>query len=230
MTFSALAARSLRYFWRTNLAVARGIRNLPASVAMPGPANPGRTGFVALAAVVGSIEGVAPFRYAEILPAVMAAASGLAAGALVTSALRRAGWETAVVAVGVGTINLATGEQTAGSSNVVQTSSASARVGSHTEASVAAGERTEIRVARGSANIRTRTGESFDARANERFEIENNGKLARREVMLPVDWSVNANVVCPAVPLCVLTENAACSAVPMLTLAMFDVDDVPAEL
>ena len=90
------------------------------------------------------------------------------------------------VAVGIGTINLATGEQTAGSSNVVQTSSASARVGSHTEASVAAGERTEIRVARGSANIRTRTGESFDARANERFEIENNGKLARREVMLPV--------------------------------------------
>ena len=90
------------------------------------------------------------------------------------------------VSVDVGTINLATGEQSEGSSNVVQTRAASASVGRHTEASVAAGEKTEIRVARGSANIRTRTGESFPATANERFEIENTGKLALRETMVPV--------------------------------------------
>jgi hypothetical protein len=90
------------------------------------------------------------------------------------------------VAVDTGTINLATGEQSAGSSNVVQTTAASARVGGNTEASVAAGEKTEIRVTRGSANIRTRSGETYEAAANERFEIENSGKLARREMMLPV--------------------------------------------
>ncbi len=89
------------------------------------------------------------------------------------------------VAVGIGTINLATGEQSAGSSNVVQTEQASARVGSHTEASVAAGERTEIRITRGSANVQTRAGESFAARSNELFEVTSDGRLARHERMLP---------------------------------------------
>ncbi|HYE72127.1 MAG TPA: FecR domain-containing protein, partial [Blastocatellia bacterium] len=56
------------------------------------------------------------------------------------------------VNVHVGTINLATQEQSNGSSNVVQTNSASARMGSHTEASVATsanGEEADIRVSRG---------------------------------------------------------------------------------
>jgi hypothetical protein len=92
------------------------------------------------------------------------------------------------VAVGVGRINLATGEQAAGSSNVVQTDTASASIGSQTEASVTAdgkGEKTEIRIARGSAKINTPSGQSYDARANERFEIATSGQV-RREMMMPV--------------------------------------------
>ncbi|MFN7947423.1 MAG: fibronectin type III domain-containing protein [Blastocatellia bacterium] len=92
------------------------------------------------------------------------------------------------VAVGVGRINLATGEQAAGSSNVVQTSTASASIGSQTEASVAAdgrSEKTEIRIARGSAKINTQSGQSYDARPNERIEIAASGQVVR-EKMLPV--------------------------------------------
>jgi preprotein translocase subunit YajC len=92
------------------------------------------------------------------------------------------------VAVGVGRINLATGEQAAGSSNVVQTDTVSANVGSQTEATVAAdgnGEKTEIRIARGSARINTQSGESYEARANERLEIAGSGEV-KREMMMPV--------------------------------------------
>jgi hypothetical protein len=90
------------------------------------------------------------------------------------------------VGVEVGTINLATGDQAPGSVNVVQTNAARANVGSNTEASVAAGEKTEIRVTRGTANILTRSNERLQASANERVEIENNGHLASRTMMLPV--------------------------------------------
>ncbi len=92
------------------------------------------------------------------------------------------------VAVGVGRINLATGEQAAGSSNVVQTSTASASIGAQTEASVAAdgrSEKTEIRIARGSAKINTQSGQAYEARTNERLEIAASGQVVR-EKMLPV--------------------------------------------
>lgn len=97
------------------------------------------------------------------------------------------------VAVGVGRINLATGEQAAGSSNVVQTSTASASIGSQTEASVDAdskGEKTEIRIARGSAQINTSSGQSYEARPNERFEIAGGGTV-RREMLMPVPAPVS---------------------------------------
>ncbi|HEX4947976.1 MAG TPA: FecR domain-containing protein, partial [Blastocatellia bacterium] len=87
------------------------------------------------------------------------------------------------VKVRVGTINLATNEQGPGSSNVVQTEVAEAKIGENTEASVGAGDsgqQADIRVTRGDAQIRTHSGETYQARTNERLEFEANGKLARR--------------------------------------------------
>lgn len=91
------------------------------------------------------------------------------------------------VKVRVGTINLATNQQGPGSSNVVQTDAAEARIGENSEASVGTGDdgqQTDIRVTRGDAQIRTQTGETFQARTNERFEFEQSGKLARRSSLL----------------------------------------------
>ena len=92
------------------------------------------------------------------------------------------------VAVGVGRINLATGEQAAGSSNVVQTDTVSANIGSQTEASVTAdnkGDKTEIRIARGTAKISTPAGKNYEARANERFEVARNGKITQDVIYVP---------------------------------------------
>lgn len=91
------------------------------------------------------------------------------------------------VKVRVGTINLATNEQGPGSSNVVQTEVAEAKIAGNTEASVGAGEdgkQADIRVTRGDAEVRTQTGETFRAQTNERLEIEPTGKLARRTSLL----------------------------------------------
>jgi hypothetical protein len=95
------------------------------------------------------------------------------------------------VKVRVGTINLATNEQGPGSSNVVQTEGTEARIGENSEASVGTGEtgqQTDIRVTRGDAQIHTQSGETYQARTNERLEFEPGGKLARRSslVGLPV--------------------------------------------
>lgn len=92
------------------------------------------------------------------------------------------------VNVHVGTINLATQEQSNGSSNVVQTNSASARMGSYTEASVATGangEQADIRVSRGNAQIKTSSGQTFVAQANERLEFDLQGKLTKRTSLIP---------------------------------------------
>ena len=86
------------------------------------------------------------------------------------------------VNVRVGTINLATNEQTPGSTNVVQTEVASAKVGSNTTATVATGEvgnQVDIKVERGDAEVRTETGQVFQARVNERLEVEQSGKAIK---------------------------------------------------
>lgn len=91
------------------------------------------------------------------------------------------------VKVRVGTINLATNEQGPGSSNVVQTDVAEAKIEGNSEASVGAGEdgkQADIRVTRGNAEVHTQTGETFRAQTNERLEIEQTGKLARRTSLL----------------------------------------------
>lgn len=92
------------------------------------------------------------------------------------------------VAVGVGRINLSTGEQAAGSSNVVQTATASANIGSQTEASVTTDnkdDKTEIRIARGTAKISTPTGQNYEARPNERFEVAKSGQVQRDVIYVP---------------------------------------------
>jgi hypothetical protein len=91
------------------------------------------------------------------------------------------------VKVRVGTINLATNEQGPGSSNVVQTDVAEAKIGENTEASVGTGEsgkQADIRVTRGGAEVHTQAGETYQARTNERLEIEPTGKLMRRSSLL----------------------------------------------
>lgn len=110
------------------------------------------------------------------------------------------------VKVRVGTINLATNEQGPGSSNVVQTEVAEAKMGQNTEASVGAGDsgqQADIRVTRGDAEVRTQAGETYQARTNERLEIEQTGKLARRSSLLgmPVlKMPDNQQTVRPATP------------------------------
>jgi hypothetical protein len=91
------------YAWRTDLARAHGVAQLPGSISVPGPVNPGRPGFVLIAAMLGSLFRAGPLPVAEVLPAVMAAAAGLAAGVFVSVVLRRPLWELLAVAFGVGT-------------------------------------------------------------------------------------------------------------------------------
>ncbi len=90
------------------------------------------------------------------------------------------------VNVRVGTINLATNEQAPGSTNVVQTEVASAKVGSNTTATVATGEvgnQADIKVERGGAEVRTETGQVFQARVNERLEVEQSGKAIKTSLL-----------------------------------------------
>ncbi len=90
------------------------------------------------------------------------------------------------VNVRVGTINLATSEQSPGSTNVVQTEVASAKVGSNTTATVATGEvgnQADIKVERGAAEVRTETGQVFQARVNERLEVEQSGKATKSSLL-----------------------------------------------
>lgn len=91
------------YAWRTNIARASGIASLPARVPPPGPVNPGRPGFAVVASILTTVWGGSPLRVAEVMPGVMAAATGLAAGAFVSLILRRSVWVLAAVAIAIGT-------------------------------------------------------------------------------------------------------------------------------
>jgi hypothetical protein len=90
------------------------------------------------------------------------------------------------VNVRVGTINLATVEQTPGSTNVVQTEAASAKVGSNSSATVATGEKgdqVDVKIERGDAEVLTQSGEVFQARVNERLEVEKSGKAIKTSLL-----------------------------------------------
>ena len=91
------------YAWRTELARAAGVSSLPSTMPPPGPLNPGRPGFVVVGGLLSAVLRVHPLRMAAVLPGVMAAATGLAAGAGVATVLGRPRWEAATVGLGVGT-------------------------------------------------------------------------------------------------------------------------------
>ncbi len=90
------------YAWRTNVAEELGLREIGTPIPPPGPTNPGRPGFVTLASLLQNLGGGTPYHMAAVLPAVMAAAAGLAAGVLASMTLGRSAWVLAVVTVGVG--------------------------------------------------------------------------------------------------------------------------------
>jgi hypothetical protein len=91
------------YVWRTHLAAAIGFSNIPAHFQPPGPVHAGRPAFVMVVGLLSPAVGRDPMRLAMVLPGVVAAAIGLAAGSLYRTTLRRPRWEAGAVAVGVGT-------------------------------------------------------------------------------------------------------------------------------
>jgi hypothetical protein len=94
---------SSKYIWRTALARAVGITHLQEAVPPGIFGDPSRPGFVVVSGTLGSITRSSLFEMAAILPAVSAAAIGLAAGAFVRAILRRPVWEFAVATIAVGT-------------------------------------------------------------------------------------------------------------------------------
>ena len=91
------------YAWRTHLVSAEGVRALPSRIQPPGPVNPGRPGFVVIAAILSGLMRVDALRLVMVMPGVAAAAIGLAAGLFVRRVPRRPRWEAGAIAVGVGT-------------------------------------------------------------------------------------------------------------------------------
>jgi hypothetical protein len=91
-----------KYVWRTTLAHEVGIAGLESAVPPPVHGDPQRPAFPVIASVLAGSEGATTFQIAAVLPAVSAAAIGLAAGAFVAATLRRRGWELAVIALSVG--------------------------------------------------------------------------------------------------------------------------------
>jgi hypothetical protein len=92
-----------RYLWRTALFRTLGFAHIEQGAPAFVKTDPSRPAFPVIAATMASLGHVSTFRIAAILPAVSAAAIALAAGAFVGAALRRPGWEIAVVALAVGT-------------------------------------------------------------------------------------------------------------------------------
>jgi len=90
------------YLWRTKLAQLLGVANIDKYTEALRSTKAGRPAFPVIAATLSSLGRVNLFRLAAVLPSIMAAAIGLAAGALVTGVLRRPLWQLAAVAVAVG--------------------------------------------------------------------------------------------------------------------------------
>jgi hypothetical protein len=90
------------YAWRTRLARSVGAGALPSNLPYPGPFNPGRPAFPVVGGIVASLSGTDPLRVTEVIPAVMAAATALAWGAMVRIILGWTGWRAVSVALFVG--------------------------------------------------------------------------------------------------------------------------------
>jgi hypothetical protein len=89
------------YLWRTRLAQELGVGSIDEPLpAVPTPKS-GRPAYPVVAAVLSSLGSVSPFRLAMALPAVLAAAIGLAAAGFAGAALGRPLWEQAAAGLGV---------------------------------------------------------------------------------------------------------------------------------
>lgn len=96
-----------KYIWRAKLAAGEGIEAIGRVVALPSNTNADRPGYPVFAAVLGGVTGIDPLRLALLLPALFAAVTGLAAGAIAQGALGQPGWAFPAVAIAVGTsVNL----------------------------------------------------------------------------------------------------------------------------
>jgi hypothetical protein len=87
------------YVWRTRLAQVVGIGDIPSAVPPGTFVKSGRPAFLVVAATTSSVTGLSLLFIAVVIPAVMAATMGLAAGALGRMGAGLRGWEGAAVAV-----------------------------------------------------------------------------------------------------------------------------------
>jgi hypothetical protein len=92
-----------RYLDQVNLVAAHGLRGVPAQLPPPIKTLPSRGAFPILTLSLSSLFGVSTFASATVVPPAAAAALALAAGALVTSTLRKGVWSAAAVTLLVGT-------------------------------------------------------------------------------------------------------------------------------
>jgi hypothetical protein len=89
------------YLWRTKYAQVVGLTHIDEAPGSARSAKSGRPAFPVVTATISSLGGLSPFRVAVVLPSVMAAVIGLAAGAFIAGVLNRPPWQLAVVVLGL---------------------------------------------------------------------------------------------------------------------------------
>lgn len=92
-----------RYLWQTTLVQEDGLSALGERLPIPFRPSLSRPAFPVTASSLSSLMGISPIRLAWVLPTVLAAIVALAAGAFVTTSLRRPLWELLFVVAAVGT-------------------------------------------------------------------------------------------------------------------------------
>jgi hypothetical protein len=90
------------YLWRTAVTQEVGVAELDQSVPLGVQSKTGRPAFPVILSILSSLGGVTALRLSAVLPMVLAAAIGLAAGAFVGSIRRGPSWEAALAALLVG--------------------------------------------------------------------------------------------------------------------------------
>jgi hypothetical protein len=96
---------NVEYVWRTRLAQEVGVRNVPDAVPPRMVVKEGRPAYLVVASSISSLERVEVLHLAVVLPAVMAAALGLAAAAFLRMSVRIPRWAVipSTIAIGVST-------------------------------------------------------------------------------------------------------------------------------
>ena len=93
---------NVEYVWRTRLAQEVGVRNVPDAVPPRMVVKEGRPAYLVVSSSLSSLEGVEVLHLAVVLPAVMAAALGLAAAAFLRMAVRVPRWAVIPSAMAMG--------------------------------------------------------------------------------------------------------------------------------